>query len=103
MNKEKLNLVKCPHCGTEYLPEEIYTPKGFFGHPADIERTYDGRINTFMGRSIDPYETYKCDACGHAFTVEAQVRFITSTDEVKDFTNEYTTKLYANRISLFEE
>ncbi len=103
MNREKLFLIKCPHCGTEYLPEEIYTPKGFFGHPEDIERTYDGKISTFIGKSIDPSETYKCDACGHTFTVEAQLKFNITIDAIKDTASEYTTKIYANRISLFEE
>lgn len=102
-NKEKVALIKCPHCGTEYLPEEIYVPTGFFGHPTDIERTYDGRIVTFLGKSVDPVEKYKCDACGHSFMVEAQIKFNTYADTARDLTTEYTTKLYANRISLFEE
>ena len=103
INKEKLNLIKCPCCGTEYLPEEIYVPGAFFGHPSDIEKTYYGKISTFMGKSIDPVETYKCDSCGHTFTVEAQIKFNTSLDVAKDFSSDYTTKIYANRISLFEE
>ena len=30
---KKIELIICPHCGTEYLPAEIYYPKHFFGNP----------------------------------------------------------------------
>lgn len=103
MSKEKLNVIKCPCCGTEYLPEEIYVPTGFFGKPKDIERTYDGKIDVFAGRSLDTHETYRCDSCGNLFNIEAQIRFTTTADPVKDLSKDFISKIYVNRISLFED
>ena len=103
MSRDKLITIKCPHCGTEYLPEEIYVPTGFFGHPVDIERSYDGKIESFLGKSLDTKESYRCDSCGNTFNIDAQIKFTTTADPVKDLSKDYVTKIYINRISLFED
>ena len=57
--KEKENkvkhIIKCPYCGAEYLPEEIYYPDSFFGKPRDIVKNSKGEIEYVYDRSFRRY------------------------------------------------
>lgn len=64
-------IIRCPECGTEYLPSEIFYPKYFFGKPLDIYKDEKGQILGINGTEMDTVETYICDKCNHEFTVEA--------------------------------
>lgn len=78
----KKPIIKCPHCGTEYLAGEIYLPKSFVGQPTDIIKTGEGVILTHDGTDMDLKEEYTCDACNKKFVVVAAVTF--KTEAVKD-------------------
>lgn len=86
-------LIKCPHCGREYLPCEIYYPDEFLGTARNIIR--DGKqIIYFDGENMNLSETYICDECGKTFNVEASVSFRTTKQEERfDFDEEYSSRL----------
>lgn len=93
--------ITCPYCGREYLPAEIYIPSSFLGHPTDIDRFTNGKIDAYDGKSMDLTERYACDGCGNEFEVTASVKFRASK-VVEKFNPTYVSSLYSNRISLFE-
>lgn len=45
-NSNKDLVIKCPSCGCEYLPGEIYLPNVLIGQPKDVERDCMGTIIT---------------------------------------------------------
>ena len=93
-------VIKCPHCGREYLPVEIFYPASFFGKPTTVYRDEQGKIENISGDDMDLSETYICDDCRTLFKVEAKLDF-TVTD-INNFDEEYTSKLYGDRITLVE-
>lgn len=112
MSVQKTNkidyIIRCPHCGREYLPSEIFYPKHFFGYPMDIERTADGKIDFFSGKSIDPIEEYTCDNCLNKFKVSAKITFKSEPIIEDDINQMHTTKLFEDKLvldetNLFEE
>ena len=102
--KEEIIKIKCPYCGQEYLPSEIYVPKAFFGTQKNIERSYDGKIVDYDGDDMDLRESYKCDCCDNIFYVDTQIKFVTSKEDEKyNFDSDYSTELKVKKYSLFEE
>ena len=100
MSKD-LIVVKCPKCGREYLPTEIYLPNVFFGQPKNIVRDLDNKI-ILVDDNMNLVEEYICDDCNTKFKVTANVSF--KTDIVKDdFENEYVSELYQNERYSLEE
>lgn len=97
--------IKCPYCGREYFPSEIYYPKDFFGNPEDIVRDLEtGEILSCSGTGMDTHEEYICDNCGKTFVVDATIDFKVSTYEIHDFDEEYSMPLFVKeRITLKEE
>ena len=102
MKKRDLEVIKCPVCGREYLPAEIYLPNSFLGHPSEIEKTSSGKIDTFNGLTMNLNETYICDDCGTKFGVKAKVAFKTFADDAGKFNSEYVSPLHKQRLKLFE-
>ena len=98
---EKLEKIVCPKCGREYLPAEIYVPNAFFGRPQDIDRTNQGKIESFNGKSMDLEETYQCDNCNCTFNVTAKISFKTSEVTKYDM-SQYSTPLFEPKLTLFE-
>lgn len=92
------NVIKCPHCGAEYLPAEIFLPDSFLGKPNTIQRDSENHIESFFGNDMDLKEEYRCDYCNKKFTVTANVKFNTAS-ESKYIEEEYKTKL--SKASLF--
>ena len=45
----KKNTIRCPHCGCEYLPAEIYLPNDFLGYPTNIIKDEKGEILGLLG------------------------------------------------------
>ena len=84
----KFITIKCPQCGREYLPAEVYIPNSFFGSPSNIFRE-DGKILNFEGETMDVKESYLCDDCGTQFNITAKVLFTTSVDESKNMQEDY--------------
>lgn len=97
----KIEKIVCPKCGREYLPAEIYYPNSFFGRPQDIDRTNDGKIENFTGKSMDLEESYQCDNCGCRFQVSAKVSF-KATEINKYDMSKYSTPLFEPKLTLFE-
>ena len=101
-DKKRDNVIICPKCGREYLPAEIFIPDNFFGHPEDIDRSEDGKIEAFDGTSMDLNEEYVCDNCGTTFSIETTIKFKTNEKIEDQFEEEYSSPLFPSKISLFE-
>lgn len=93
----KSPIIKCPHCGAEYLSGELYLPEAFTGHPYDIVKDSMGRIlyeDYQEGREPDMIEHYICDYCNKPFIVEATITYKSREEEPEaDFQNQYVSLL----------
>lgn len=76
-------IIKCPECGYEYLPCEIYYPQDL-GNAHNIVRDMEGKILYYDGGNIDTSAEYKCDNCNTFFRVEAKINFSSFKDELKN-------------------
>lgn len=85
--------IKCPKCGYEYLPSEIYLPNTFFGKNYRIDRDENGKIVNFSGEKMNLNESFECWNCHTAFKVHTVVMFQCSIDKEKNFNEDYETKL----------
>lgn len=80
---ENRKIIKCPHCGAEYLAAEIFLKTDLIGNPKDIERDVEGRI-IFVDGAEECFTTkYTCDGCNRLFEVSANVEY-TSTPIVRE-------------------
>lgn len=95
------NIIKCPYCGYEYVPSEIYYPNEFLGKPKNIYRDVDGKIEK-IDKESNLNETYTCDSCDKTFKVSASVNFVTEKLEELNFEDDYVSPLYKDRITLEE-
>lgn len=99
MKYAKEKIIKCPECGWEYLPAEIYYPNSFLGKPKDINKEYmTGKILDYMGNSMNLSETFTCDNCGTKFKTTAIISFNTQ----KASEPNYKTKLKKEKLFLLE-
>lgn len=67
--------IKCPHCGYEYLPCEVFYPDFFLGNSKKIIRDDMGKIIYTEGDDMQLTEEYNCDNCHKDFKVIASVSF----------------------------
>ena len=93
----KSAIIKCPHCGAEYLPSEIYMPGAALGRPEDIVKDSFGRIlyeDYQEGKEPDMLEHFICDYCEKPFVVEATITY-RSFEEApeRDFQSQYVNLL----------
>lgn len=99
--KNEIITIRCPYCGQEYLPSEIYSPEAFFGKPKEVFRNPDGSIDFYIGEDPDYNETYVCDNCNHKLNISAKLFF---DIEVCDEPVDYVSKLEKpKKIKLSEE
>ena len=104
MKDKKVVYIKCPKCGREYLPSEIFIPEYFFGKPTTIERDANtGKIVNFYGKDMDLTERYICDKCNTPFKILAKVQFTCTEDFKYNFNEDYTTNLKPQSLFLSEE
>lgn len=104
MRGKKISYIKCPNCGREYLPAEIYIPNAFFGRPENIERdSLTGEIKNFYGKDMDLVEHYMCDNCNTPFKITARIQFSTSEESRYNFNKDYTINLKRQTLFLSEE
>ena len=68
-------IIKCPVCGQEYLPSEIYMPDAFLGKPTEVIKTTAGKIDFYFGQKMDPNEEYICDNCATRLRIHANISF----------------------------
>ena len=86
-------MIKCPKCGAQYLPAEIFLPNEFLGKPKTIFKDNNGIIEDYSGNSMDTEEEYICDYCDTPFNIYATVQFKTLINEGKNFNELYVTKI----------
>jgi transposase-like protein len=88
---------KCPHCGAQYLPGEIYIPGALIGQPEDLVKDSLGKIiyeDYKEGKEPDMFEHYICDYCDKPFVVEATITYKTMAEATeKDFSTQYVSLL----------
>lgn len=96
-----IQYITCPHCGAEYLPVEIYYPNEFLGKPSDIEKL-NGKVESFLGKSMNLEEIYICDHCLTKFQTTARVTFKTVELAKYDMSKAYVTPLFEEKLTLNE-
>jgi hypothetical protein len=94
----KSPIIRCPHCGAEYLPGEVYMPGALIGQPDDIVRDSLGRIlyEDYFSEDREPNleEHFTCDYCDKPFVIEATITYKTREEAPeKDFTTQYVSLL----------
>ena len=91
----KTPVIKCPHCGANYLPGEIYMPGALIGQPDDLVKDSLGRIlyeDYLDGEEPNMVEHFICEFCNKPFVIEATVTYKTMSEEPeKDFTTQYVS------------
>ena len=90
----KTPIIRCPHCGAQYLPSEIYMPGAFLGRPDDLVKDSLGKIIYEDGDEPDMIEHYTCDYCNKPFVVEATITYKSLLEEPeRDFQSQYVSLL----------
>ena len=93
----KTAIIKCPHCGAQYLPAEIYMPGAFLGRPDDLVKDALGKIlyeDYREGQEPEMTESFTCEYCNKLFVVEATVTYKSMVEEPeKDFSTQYVSLL----------
>ena len=93
----KTPIIKCPHCGAQYLPGEIYMPGALIGQPEDLVKDSLGKIlyeDYSEGKEPELVEHYTCEYCDKPFIIEATVTYKTMTEAPeRDFTEQYVSLL----------
>jgi hypothetical protein len=92
----KSAIIKCPHCGAEYLPGEIYMPSAIIGQPDEVVRDSLGKIiyEDYFTADHEPNltESFTCEYCNKPFVIEAVVTYKTRTEAPeKDFSSPYVS------------
>ena len=94
----KTAIIKCSHCGAEYLPGEIYMPGALIGQPDDIVKDSLGRIlyedYSTETREPDMIEHFVCEYCEKPFVIEATVTYRTKEEAPeRNFHEQYVSLL----------
>lgn len=91
----KTPIIKCAHCGAQYLPGEIFMPGAFLGRSEDIVKDSFGKIlydDYQAGKEPDMIEHFVCDYCDKPFVIEATITYKTMVEEPeKDFSTQYVS------------
>lgn len=92
----KTPIIKCVHCGAEYLPGEIYLPGSLIGQPDEIVKDSFGRIlyedYTTELREPDMIEHFTCEYCNKPFVIEANITYKTKEESPeRDFQSQYVS------------
>ena len=74
-------VIKCPKCGYQYLPGEIFIPNALVGEPKNIVRNTIGEILGYEGTDPELNESYVCDHCNQEFNIVAKLSFSTDSKE----------------------
>ena len=91
----KTALIKCPNCGAQYLPGEIYVPGELIGQPDDIVKDSLGKIlyeDYRPGQMPEMTEHFTCEFCNKPFVIEATVTYKTMAEAPEaDFSTQYVS------------
>ena len=94
----KTAVIRCPHCGSEYLPGEVYVPGSLIGQPDEVIRDSLGKIiyEDYYTEDAEPtmIEHFTCEYCEKPFIVEATVTY-KAREELpeNDFSTNYVSLL----------
>lgn len=101
---ETKGIIKCPYCGAEYMPSEVYFPEDLLDGAFDITKSESGKIEHTLGEMPKYEEEYTCDYCNHTFKVECHMGFVTDKCDIHDFGNDYKSPVFnEDRMELKEE
>lgn len=94
----KTPVIRCPHCGAEYLPGEIYMPGSIIGQPDEVIRDSFGKIiyedYTTETREPDLVEHFTCEYCEKPFIIEAAITYKAKEEAPeRDFSTNYVSLL----------
>ena len=99
-----LPLIRCPICGTQYLPREIFMPEAVFGKQYDITKTESGEIKFYLGSDPDLEEEFVCDNCLTKLKITLKLLFTAETMIENNFEDDYVTEIdKPKKIKLDEE
>lgn len=91
----KTPIIKCPRCGANYLPGEIYMPGALIGYPEDVVKDALGKIlyeDYPEGKEPNMIENFVCEYCNKPFIVEATITYKTIEEAPeRDFSCEYVS------------
>ena len=90
MEESLIKTIKCPYCGAEYLPSEIFMPEDLLDKTYTIHKSKDGIIEFAEGEDAELIESYICDYCDKQFKIFANINYIVMRDGIEE---EYVTKL----------
>lgn len=71
-------IIKCPHCGWNYTPAELFHPHDYAGEPTTILRDALGKIlyhDYRSGYEPEMQADYICDGCNKKFIVNMSVSY----------------------------
>jgi hypothetical protein len=96
--KKPRNVIRCIHCGAEYLPGEIFMPGSLIGQPDELVKDSLGKIiyEDYSTPEHEPAmtEQFVCEYCNKPFVVEATVTYkIQKEAPEKDFSTAYVSLL----------
>lgn len=97
-NQKKYQVIKCPHCGYEYIPSEIFYPGDLIGGRTEsLVRDALGKI-LYLEYAEDnkplQSEQYICDSCDKPFVVEPVISYKVKKEiEELDFSNDTVSLL----------
>lgn len=86
-------IIKCPVCGYEYFPSEIFIPKSFFGNPGEIVRDAAGKIKFWLGDDMDLNEEFTCECCNTPLTIKSNISFTVEANSDLNFDMDYETPI----------
>lgn len=94
----KTPVIRCPHCGSEYLPGEIFLPGSLIGQPDEVIRDSLGKIiyedYSTETREPDLTERFTCEYCEKPFVIEATVTYKAKEESPEnDFSTKYVSLL----------
>ena len=101
--EENLIKIRCPHCGWEYLPGEIFLPDHFLGQPVNIDKDITGKILCYDGVVQNTNENFECVNCGKKLNLSATIKFNCELVKEEDFDLTHTSKKYSDRLVLKED
>ena len=102
MAKDKFKKIKCPKCGYEYLPAEVFFAETLLGKPEKIIRSAEGNIELYTGEEPSFQEEWICDKCNAALIIDVDLNITTQLNPCHDFSEDYESTVYTNRITLEE-
>lgn len=90
-------VLKCPHCGAEFLPGEIFYPDNVIGYSMNIIRDPLNKIiyeEYKEGREPFAEEEFWCPFCDKPFIAEVELKFSTRPQEEELDFSDTTVKLF---------